>query len=49
MRSENLARLQMDCALSELQIQTDPQLPMDGIRLVGTGKMLTYADLQCDI
>ena len=49
MRNENLVRLRSDCAIGTLQIRSDPQVPMDGLRLAGTGNMLTYTDLQCDI
>ena len=48
-RNENLERLRDDIRVGNLQIRSDPHLPMDALRLAGTGKMLTYADLQCDI
>ena len=49
LRNENLLRLRNGYAIGELQTRSDPQLPTDALRLANTGKMLTYADLQCDI
>jgi len=49
LHNENLVRLRKEFAVSDLQTRSDPQLPVDALRLAQTGKMLTYADLQCDI
>ena len=49
LRNNNLMRLRAEFGIRDLQIQSDPQLPMDALALAGSGRRLTYADLQCDI
>ncbi len=48
-RNQNLARLRDEFAIRVLHTRSDPQLPVDALRLAGSGRLLTYNDLQCDI
>ena len=49
LRNNNLLRLQNEFGIGDIHTRPDPKLPKDALRLAGSGRMLTYADLRCDI
>jgi histone acetyltransferase (RNA polymerase elongator complex component) len=49
LHNNNLMCLCRKYDLCDLQTRSNPHLPLDALRRYDTGKILTYADLQCDM